>query len=84
MEFTVRVVDKKGTESSVVFEAVAVDPLGDIRHLDFFDGEKLVGTSDFLLKIAVIPGKPIPHRFEWKEVPAGLHKVTAQGKDTAG
>lgn len=70
--------------ATVVFEAVAVDPLGDIRHLDFYAGDKLVGSSDFLLKIGVIPGNPIPHRFEWKEVPAGLHKVTARGRDTAG
>ncbi len=68
----------------VVFEATAVDPKGDIRRLDFFVGERLLGTSEFLAKIAVIPGNPIPHRFEWKEVPAGTHQVTAVGKATDG
>ena len=68
----------------VVFEATAVDPKGDIRHLDFYEGEKIVGTSDFLAKIGIIPGNPIPHRFEWNGVPAGTHQIVAVGKSTAG
>jgi hypothetical protein len=68
----------------VVIEAVATDPAGDIRHLDFYANDKLVGASDFLLKIAVIPGMPIPHRFEWTGMEPGAYKLVARGKDTLG
>lgn len=68
----------------VVLEATAVDPVGDIRHLDFYAGERLIGSSDYLLKIAVIPGRPIPHRLEWKDVPVGKQVLTARAKDTLG
>jgi hypothetical protein len=70
--------------AKVVFEAEAVDPLGDIRHLEFFANGEFVGASDYLLKIATIPGRPIPHRLEWNVTQAGAYRVVVLGKDTAG
>ncbi|MBL9126096.1 MAG: hypothetical protein JNL97_00545, partial [Verrucomicrobiales bacterium] len=68
----------------VIFEALAVDPLGDIRHLEFHANGSFIGASDYLLKIATIPGRPIPHRLEWKVPRAGAYRIMAVGKDTAG
>lgn len=68
----------------VVIEAEAIDPAGDIRHLEFFANEKSIGVSDYLLKIAVIPGRPIPHRLEWMGLEAGSYRIVARGKDTLG
>jgi hypothetical protein len=70
--------------AKVVFEAEAVDPLGDIRHLEFFANGQFIGASDYLLRIATIPGRPIPHRFDWNVTKAGTYRVVALGKDTAG
>lgn len=68
----------------VIIEAQAVDPAGDIRHLEFFANGSPIGVSDFLLKIATIPGRPIPHRLEWDKVAAGSYDLVARGKDTQG
>ncbi|MCC7376561.1 MAG: hypothetical protein IT581_18020 [Verrucomicrobiales bacterium] len=68
----------------VVFEAQAVDPAGDIRHLEFFANDLPIGVSDYLLKIATIPGRPIPHRLEWNDIAAGVYRVVARGTDTQG
>lgn len=69
--------------ANIVIEATAVDPLGDIRHVEFFANGNRIGASDFLSKIAVIPGRPIPHRFTWAGVPAGTYRLLARAKDTA-
>lgn len=69
---------------AIVFEATAVDPKGDIRHLEFFANDTFIGASDFLAKIATIPGNPIPHRFEWSEPAPGGYAVVARAKDTDG
>lgn len=68
----------------VVIEALAVDPAGDIRHVDFYANEKLIGGSDYLLRIATIPGRPIPHRLEWRDVSPGAYRLVAKAKDTLG
>lgn len=88
-EATIRLLaPKSGTEVAspgpVVIEAEAVDPLGDIRHLDFYANDRWIGASDYLLKIGVIPGRPIPHRLEWKDIAPGAYRVTARGQDTRG
>lgn len=76
--------DKFAAPGPVVIEAEAVDSLGDIRHLDFYANDRLIGSSDYLLKIAVIPGRPIPHRLEWKGVTPGTYRIVGRGKSTAG
>lgn len=68
----------------VLIEAQATDPAGDIRHLDFYANDTLIGVSDFLSKIAVIPGQVIPHRLEWTGVEPGAYKIVARAKDTLG
>ncbi len=68
----------------VVVEAEAVDPAGDIRHLDFFANGQPIGASDYLPKIATIPGRPIPHRLEWNDVAPGHYRLVARGIDTLG
>lgn len=61
-----------------------MDPAGDIRLVEFFANGEFIGRSQYLLKIAVIPGKPIPHRLVWEGVPAGPYQVIARAVDTAG
>lgn len=85
----VRIVQPKaGTSfpvrSPVIIGAEAVDPAGDIRHLDFFANGTLIGSSDFLARIATVPGRPIPHRLEWHNVAAGNYRLVARGKDVQG
>lgn len=66
----------------IVIEAVATDPDGDIRRVEYFANDKLVGVSEFLSKIAVIPGRPIHHRLEWKDAAAGEYRLVGRTKST--
>ncbi|MFO1499253.1 MAG: Ig-like domain-containing protein [Verrucomicrobiota bacterium] len=63
---------------------VAVDPAGDIRHVEFFANGQAIGTSDHLTKEAVIPGRPIEHTLEWTPTGAGQDQVIARAIDTRG
>ena len=62
----------------------AVDPNGDIRHVEFFANGIYIGRSEHLTKEAVIPGRPITHFLEWKPVTLGSYRLTARAIDTQG
>jgi hypothetical protein len=70
--------------ATVEIQVVAVDPNGDIRHVEFFANDQFIGASDHLTKEAVIPGRPITHFLEWQNVAAGEYKIIARAKDTLG
>jgi hypothetical protein len=68
----------------VRIEVTAIDPLGDIRLVEFYANGQFVGKSEQLTRDAVIPGRPRFHVFEWKDVSAGRYELIAKAKDTAG
>lgn len=68
----------------VVIEATAVDPAADIRTVVFFANEERLGVSEFISRMAIIPGNPIPHRFVWENAPAGEYRIQALAEDLAG
>lgn len=68
----------------VRIEATAIDPLGDIRLVEFYANGQLIGKSEQLTRDAVIPGRPRYHVLEWNDVPAGRYELIAKAKDTAG
>lgn len=68
----------------VRIEATAIDPLGDIRLVDFYANRQWIGKSEHLTRDAVIPGRPRHHIFEWKDVAAGRYELVTKAKDTAG
>lgn len=70
--------------ATIAIEAVATDPNGSIRHVEFLANEKPIGTSDILTKDPDIPGKPRVHYFTWKDVTAGDYALTARAQDAAG
>lgn len=70
--------------ATVSIELVAVDPNGDIRHVEFFANDRSIGRSDHLTKDAVIPGNPRTHFFDWKEVGGGRYRLVAKATDTIG
>jgi hypothetical protein len=68
--------------SEVRIGLVAVDPAGDIRHVEFFANEVAIGRSDHWTKEAVIPGRPREHILTWTPAAAGVYRITAQATDT--
>lgn len=69
---------------SLKIQATAVDPDGDIRRVEFFANERLIGVSQHFTKDAVIPGRPRVHYLEWQDVPAGEHVLSARAIATSG
>jgi len=67
--------------ATIPIEVIAVDPRADIRRVEFYANEKFIDRSEHLTKEAVIPGRPISHRFEWEDVGAGVYTITAKAVD---
>jgi hypothetical protein len=63
---------------------VAVDPNGDIRHVEFFANGVFIGRSDQWTKEAVIPGRPRVHFLDWKPAVPGSYRLSARAVDTQG
>jgi len=70
--------------NSLKIQATAVDPDGDIRRVEFFANERLIGVSQHFTKDAVIPGRPRVHYLEWQDVPAGEYVLSARAIATSG
>jgi hypothetical protein len=62
-------------------EAVAVDPQSEIRHVEFYAGDRLIGRSDIWTKEATIPGRPREHSSVWTNAPAGHFKLSAKSAE---
>lgn len=67
---------------TIPIELDAVDPNGDIRHVELFANDRLIGTLDHLTKEAVIPGRTLHYYFEWKVAEAGAYQIQAKAVDT--
>ncbi len=67
----------------VAMEVTTVDPDSEIRRVEFYGDEKLLGVAEILTKDVSIPGRPRQLRFTWTNPPAGTHILSARGKDAA-
>jgi len=70
-----------------LLRAVAVDPMGSIRRVEFFAGEQLLGVSEILTREMDIPGKLRLHEFLWKpagDLPPGERLLTARARTAGG
>lgn len=67
----------------VAMEVTTVDPDSEIRRVEFYGDEKLLGVSEILTKDLSIPGRPRQLRFTWTNPPAGGHILVARAKDAA-
>ena len=70
--------------SVVPIKVTAVDPNGDIRHVEFYANGRLIGRSDHWTKDAVIPGRPREHSLEWGGASVGRYELAAKAVDTKG
>lgn len=72
------------TSRLVPLEVTAVDPLSEIRRVEFYAGDKSLGVSEILTKEATIPGRPRLHHLIWTNPPAGDFKLHARAKTDGG
>ncbi|MBX3733879.1 MAG: hypothetical protein KF791_14970 [Verrucomicrobiae bacterium] len=68
----------------VLLQAVAVDPDGEIRTVEFFAGDRRIGVSQILTRDVEIPGRPRTHEYPWENPPAGTHILQARAVSRAG
>ncbi|MCP5516837.1 MAG: hypothetical protein H7A45_06205 [Verrucomicrobiales bacterium] len=68
----------------IVIEATAVDPQADIRLVEFYANQTLIGRSEFLSRMAIIPGNPISHRLVWEGALPGDHVLQGVAYDVNG
>ncbi len=71
---------------AVTLLAASYRPTAYIGHVDFYDGNQKIGSSD--LVIDPLPGGSLPtlvfHRFDWKAPSAGDHALTARATLAGG
>lgn len=70
--------------ATVRIELEAVDPNGDIRHVEFLANGQTIGRSDHWTKEAVIPGRLREHTLEWHVAQSGRFQIVARAPDTLG
>ncbi len=69
---------------TIGLEALAIDVNGAITAVDFFDGDKKIGSSQLAFLVAPPPGTPIVHSFQWTGATAGEHALTAHAVNAGG
>jgi hypothetical protein len=62
--------------------ATAIDPDGYIAHVEFYDSDKNIGSSQIEFFRAPDPGTSIFHSFEWVNATAGDHLLTVRAVDS--
>ena len=68
------------TGMPIPIEALAADPGGYIPVVDFFAGDKLIGTSRIDFIVPPPPGTRLIHTIVWSNAPAGTHMIMARGQ----
>ena len=69
----------------IPLEVEAVDPTGIFYQVEFFDGDELIGSSEFSCPTCrLMPGAVIPHKFEWIGAGVGPHFLTARATRADG
>lgn len=64
--------------TNVVIDVTAIDPQGDIRRVEFYANNRLLGVSEQLVRAAVAPGTPIHHGITWTNPAAGAYRLVAR------
>jgi hypothetical protein len=70
-----------------LLRAVAVDPVGSIRRVEFTANDQLVGISEILTRELDIPGRLLVHEFSWRPATGtepGAVSLAARAKTAAG
>jgi hypothetical protein len=70
--------------ATIPIEVVAVDPNGDIRRVEFYANDRLIGVSEQNTLDPITPGRPREHALNWNNAEAGDYKLGARAKDTLG
>ncbi len=69
----------------IELKVTARDPAGLLTHVDFLAGDRLIGGGDWsCITCKMAPGAELPISFVWKDAPAGIHTLHAEGIDAAG
>lgn len=63
--------------------AKAMDPEGFIYDVDFYAGDRKIGTSQIRTLVAPPPGTVALHSFAWEDPPAGQYVITARATTSA-
>ncbi|HEX7859982.1 MAG TPA: Ig-like domain-containing protein [Verrucomicrobiae bacterium] len=66
----------------ITISAVAVDPLGHISRVEFYDGTNRIGVSEIVFIQQPAPGTPIQHSIAWSNAAPGPHTLTAIARDS--
>jgi hypothetical protein len=64
--------------------AMAQDPDGWVPAVEFYSGDRLIGTSEIVFVREPDPGLPQIFSFVWKDVPPGRHTLTVRAIDDHG
>ncbi|MFN0127151.1 MAG: Ig-like domain-containing protein [Verrucomicrobiales bacterium] len=64
--------------------AAAYSPALEILDINFYAGDRLIGSSSLDPKDPARGSPLYLHRFEWKEPPVGMHVLTARHEDANG
>jgi len=70
--------------SIIELQAIAIDPVGSLRRVEFFANERSLGVSEITTEEVDVPGWPRVHRLTWEAVPAGDFKLWARTTTAAG
>lgn len=72
------------TPGEVPLEVTAVDPDGEIRRVEFWADDQVIGVSEILTREVEIPGRPRTHQLKWNNPLAGTHAIQANAVARAG
>lgn len=70
--------------ADIEITAVTVDPDGYVPKVEFFAGDKLIGTVPFAFLVEPQPGEEQTASFKWEAVPAGCYMLYARATDNLG
>jgi hypothetical protein len=68
----------------VEIHATAIDPLGYIPRVEFYDGTARIGVSEIAFLVEPPPGTPIQHSLVWTNPAPGDHVLTAKALTARG
>ncbi len=72
------------TPGTVPMTVVTLDPLSEIRRVEFWTDDQRLGVAEILTRDVIIPGRLRTLSFTWTNPPPGIHSLWALGKDSSG
>lgn len=70
--------------ASIPITALTVDPDGYVPRMDFYRGDRLLGTVEMAFLVKPDPGLEQTFVFEWKDAEPGCHMLRARATDDSG